>query len=403
MGVLAARRAHRTLRKTLTLAAALAVTMTMAVAISPARADAAAACGPSSGPFPDLTSANEHCANIAWLKAQGITKPADGKYHPASDVNRGAMAALLFRLTHPGESAPVCTTRPFPDVPTSNVFCGYIKWAFDNHIAFGYKDESYRPNDPVTRGAMAAYLSRVVTGRPAAACTAKPADDVAKTDEFCGVISWMVRYGITYGVGCGYFGPGWPVSRQAMASFLHRAMSVLNDPTAAPTGATTVKRTSGCTPPTPPGTPAADSGSGSGSAGSGSGSGSSGGSSTQPARTDKCPATARACVDLTHDQTWLQRDGKIVYGPVPITSGKPGYRTRPGNWTVYWKHKDHVSSIYHAPMPNAIFFDGGIAFHQGSLSVLSHGCIHLSWAASEKYWDFLRYGDTVSVFGYAPY
>lgn len=121
-------------------------------------------------------------------------------------------------------------------------------------------------------------------------------------------------------------------------------------------------------------------------------------------RIASCAATARACVDLTYNISWLQQGGTIVYGPVKITSGQSGLRTRPGLWTVYWKDKHHVSGYYGTPMPNSIFFDRvGIAFHQGSLTELSHGCVHLGKKASERYWNFLHHGDRVFVFGYARY
>jgi len=117
-----------------------------------------------------------------------------------------------------------------------------------------------------------------------------------------------------------------------------------------------------------------------------------------------CPATARACVDLTHSLTWLQSGGRIVYGPVPLTSGRPGYRTWAGTFQVYWKDIDHHSSEFNgAPMPYSVFFDGGIAFHEGSLSVPSHGCIHLSNSAARQYFSYLHVGDRVFVFGHAPY
>lgn len=117
-----------------------------------------------------------------------------------------------------------------------------------------------------------------------------------------------------------------------------------------------------------------------------------------------CPVSARACVDLTNNLAWIQSGGRVVYGPVPITSGRPGYRTSAGTFAVYWKDKDHLSSIFNnAPMPNSVFFDGGNAFHEGSLYVPSHGCIHLSWEASEYFYNTLNYGDVVAVFGYAPY
>lgn len=117
-----------------------------------------------------------------------------------------------------------------------------------------------------------------------------------------------------------------------------------------------------------------------------------------------CPAWARACVDLTHNVSWLQSNGTITYGPVPISSGRPGYRTPSGSYQIYWKDKNHRSSLFNnAPMPNSLFFNGGIAFHEGDPDVMSHGCIHLTWSASQKYWDYLRNGDTVVVFGYARY
>ncbi len=131
---------------------------------------------------------------------------------------------------------------------------------------------------------------------------------------------------------------------------------------------------------------------------------SSAGRQVSVASNSQCPATARVCVDLSNSLAWIQSGGKIVYGPVPITSGRPGYRTASGTFAVYWKDKDHKSSIFNdAPMPNSVFFDGGNAFHEGSLYVPSHGCIHLSWAASEYFYSTLDYGDTVVVFGYAPY
>lgn len=37
-----------------------------------------------------------------------------------------------------------------------------------------------------------------------------------------------------------------------------------------------------------------------------------------------CPAYADACVDLDKQESWLQHDGKVTYGPVPISSGRAG-------------------------------------------------------------------------------
>ncbi|MEJ5920391.1 MULTISPECIES: L,D-transpeptidase [unclassified Corynebacterium] len=118
----------------------------------------------------------------------------------------------------------------------------------------------------------------------------------------------------------------------------------------------------------------------------------------RPEPSNPCPATATACVDLANQQTWLQENGEITYGPVPITSGMPGYETTTGNLTVLRKVKDEWSQPYNGPMPYAVYFtNDGEAFHEGSLNEASHGCIHLSHDAAVMYFDTLDIGDGVYI------
>lgn len=104
-----------------------------------------------------------------------------------------------------------------------------------------------------------------------------------------------------------------------------------------------------------------------------------------------------ACVDLSALKTWLLQDGKVIYGPVKQLPGKKGYATPTGVFHVSAKVKNYHSKQFDAPMPNSVFFLPGIAFHTGSLSVYSHGCIHLSAAASQKYFTLLQKGGVVQV------
>lgn len=187
------------------------------------RAEASIADSPC-WPYWDVDTSDPHCENILWLTGQGITKPAtEYEYNPSGSVTRGSMAAFLFRFANPGVAQPRCTSKPFPDVSTSNRFCGYISWAEKSGIASGYPDGSYGPNKAVTRGAMAAFLHRIARpGQGASKCTSKPFTDVRTSETFCGAISWMKKQGITYGVGGGKYGTTLKVTRGAMASFLHR-------------------------------------------------------------------------------------------------------------------------------------------------------------------------------------
>lgn len=127
-----------------------------------------------------------------------------------------------------------------------------------------------------------------------------------------------------------------------------------------------------------------------------------------PNAAGKCPVRSYtvACVDLDRELMWVQKGTKVRFGVVNVRSGRPGYRTRTGWHTVYWRHKDHWSSIYDTPMPYAQFFDGGQAFHavygQISTPVGSRGCVNLSYANAEKLWGVLRKGDRVFVWGKRP-
>jgi lipoprotein-anchoring transpeptidase ErfK/SrfK len=118
-----------------------------------------------------------------------------------------------------------------------------------------------------------------------------------------------------------------------------------------------------------------------------------------------CTITARACVDLEKDRAWLIENGEILRGPVDMTSGGQGKETPTGHsLRVYRKEQLHLSNESRMPdgtpakMPYSVFFeDGGIAFHGGSLSRQSAGCIHLSEKDAKAWFEFLKIGDQVQV------
>ena len=115
-----------------------------------------------------------------------------------------------------------------------------------------------------------------------------------------------------------------------------------------------------------------------------------------------CPAAAMACVDLAAHLTWLQAGGRVTFGPVQMEPGEPGsaHQTPRGTFHVAWKAGPaYVSDIYGDAMLWATFFAvGGIAFHGGSLTQWSHGCVHLTPASARYYNVHLPVGAEVFVF-----
>ncbi|TVL91367.1 L,D-transpeptidase [Streptomyces sp. SAJ15] len=127
-----------------------------------------------------------------------------------------------------------------------------------------------------------------------------------------------------------------------------------------------------------------------------------------PNKAGKCPVNKGriACVDLTRQLSWIQDGRKLVFGPLPVRTGRDKFETRTGLKKIYWRDIDHVSDLYDVPMPYSQFFDGGQAFHSIGGSVWSppgsHGCVNMRKADAKKYWSLLKKGDDVFVYGRKP-
>jgi lipoprotein-anchoring transpeptidase ErfK/SrfK len=110
-----------------------------------------------------------------------------------------------------------------------------------------------------------------------------------------------------------------------------------------------------------------------------------------------CHITTGACADVSAHKAWLVSDGKIVLGPVSMMPGRPGYRTPIGTFHVTSKVLHYYSHEFDAPMPYSVFFYPGVAFHEGSLGVYSHGCVHLSKSSAETFYSDMYIGETVQI------
>jgi lipoprotein-anchoring transpeptidase ErfK/SrfK len=106
-----------------------------------------------------------------------------------------------------------------------------------------------------------------------------------------------------------------------------------------------------------------------------------------------CEPQAKACVQLSTGKAWLNGTG-----PVPVAPGLPSHPTPRGIFHVQYKDIDHYSEQYNGAMPYSVFFTTtGVAFHEGSLTRKSHGCVHLSHQDAVTFYRSLHPGDEVQV------
>ena len=142
---------------------------------APTEADALAASKPYL--YKD-TPANEWYVTEGWLDyvsssglMTGYTTGADaGNFGPQDQISRAQVLVILYRYANPSSDA---TTNPssygktshFYDVPTDEYFTAAVEWAYQNGITTGYIGTGlFGPNDPVTRQDLATMLHRFAKG-----------------------------------------------------------------------------------------------------------------------------------------------------------------------------------------------------------------------------------------------
>lgn len=105
-------------------------------------------------------------------------------------------------------------------------------------------------------------------------------------------------------------------------------------------------------------------------------------------------------VHLDEQRAYVYRNG-IAIGVTSISSGRPGYETPAGVFTILERKREHYSNLYdNAPMPHMMRLTwSGLALHAGALPgyPASHGCIRLPPEFAEKLFTVSRRGDTVVV------
>ncbi|KRB80239.1 hypothetical protein ASE01_01740 [Nocardioides sp. Root190] len=118
----------------------------------------------------------------------------------------------------------------------------------------------------------------------------------------------------------------------------------------------------------------------------------------------RCTTGRVLCVDKSSRTLRWVVDGK-VRKTVDVRFGSAELPTREGVFSIERKNRDHVSSLYHTPMPFAMFFSGGQAVHYSpdfaanGYNGASHGCVNVRDRAAVAWlYDQVAVGDRVVVY-----
>ena len=110
-------------------------------------------------------------------------------------------------------------------------------------------------------------------------------------------------------------------------------------------------------------------------------------------------------IDLSRQRAYVRRDGSCI-GVSTISTGKPGYETPTGDYTVMEMQRVHHSNRYdNAPMPYMQRLTSyGMAMHGGHLPgyPASHGCIACRSPFARALFKESNIGMQVSIADQAP-
>ena len=111
--------------------------------------------------FADVPAGSFAADWIEQLANEGITGGCGGgNYCPDDPVTREQMAVFLLKSKHGALYVPPPATGVFADVPAGRPFAPWIEQLAAEGITGGCGGGNYCPNNPVTRGQMAVFLSK---------------------------------------------------------------------------------------------------------------------------------------------------------------------------------------------------------------------------------------------------
>ncbi|MEU6453209.1 L,D-transpeptidase family protein [Streptomyces sp. NPDC047065] len=118
----------------------------------------------------------------------------------------------------------------------------------------------------------------------------------------------------------------------------------------------------------------------------------------------RCTTGRVLCVSKSSRTLRWMVDGRTV-STMAVRFGSQRTPTREGVFEVYWKSREHWSTLYDTSMPYALFFSGGQAVHYSydfaarGYAGASHGCVNVrDEAAIKDLFAQVRNGDKVVVY-----
>ncbi|SDJ12986.1 S-layer homology domain-containing protein [Salimicrobium halophilum] len=173
--------------------------------------------------FTDVSESSFAAESIDYLTAKKILQGYDGEHFaPGQDVTRAEAILMLDRSIVLSQDQP--TESSYSDIDDSMVAYDSIVKLTSEEIMDGFLDNTFRPDDSLTRGQMAKILVNAFDMEPVE--TTGTFTDVTDSYWASPYIETLAANEVAAGYEDGSYKPGKTVTRQELAAFIERSMNL---------------------------------------------------------------------------------------------------------------------------------------------------------------------------------
>jgi len=174
--------------------------------------------------FTDVDRTLWYREGIDFVLTKGLfAGTSETTFEPNTHMTRAMLVTVLWRLENEPDAS---SAGRFPDVAAGAWYAQAVAWAAENNIVSGYDENTFGPNDPITREQIAAIMNRYASRK--GYDTAAKADlsafiDAGKTSGWArSAMEWAVAEGLIKGVSGAGLDPAGFATRAQVATILMR-------------------------------------------------------------------------------------------------------------------------------------------------------------------------------------
>lgn len=176
--------------------------------------------------YSDLTEPRFCSKAVEWATKNAITNGMDNNcFEPDLECTRSQIVTFLWRAA--GCPEPTTTTTTFTDLDNTRFYYKAVLWATEQGIVKGYKDNTFRPDEPCERCEAMCFLYRFAVPDATDGNSSGKNSTFTDLNEdwYMNAVNWATKTGVTKGMDATHFGPEETCTRGHFLTFLWRAVT----------------------------------------------------------------------------------------------------------------------------------------------------------------------------------